>query len=131
VIQGGDQLLRDRAWSPISMPSFSALVSLLASTSAPVMSMSVLVETEDALVAPAFSYMRWEVGAGTFSLDRGPVIKPVITTVLPASGASDATTGGRTGIRLKANTTSTRRQAGSRSSNLPTQSHLVSYKGEP
>ena len=54
-------------WSTTSTSSFSALVSLLAPTSAPVISMSVLAETELAVVAPARSARRWKTGRGTFS----------------------------------------------------------------
>ena len=60
-----------------------------APTSAPQISMSVLAETDDAVVAPARSHSRWKAGRGTFSPLRGSAIEPVITTVLPASGASE------------------------------------------
>jgi hypothetical protein len=66
-------LLRHRrpGGSTTVTPSFSALVSLLAPTPAPVMSRSVLAETEDAVAAPALSQRRWKVGRGTFSPERG------------------------------------------------------------
>ena len=54
---------------------------MLAPTSAPVMSMSVLPETDDAVVAPARSQSRWKVGRGIFSPLRGSEIVPVMTTV--------------------------------------------------
>src|SRR6476469_1354587 len=88
-------------WSTTWTPSFSALVSLAAPTSAPVISRSVFAETDVAVVAPAFSHSRWKVGRGTFSPERGSLIAPVTTTVLPASGASDATTGGRSSPRTQ------------------------------
>ena len=53
--------------------------------------MSVLAETDEAVVAPARSHSRWNAGRGTFSPLRGSAIVPVMTTVLPASGASEAT----------------------------------------
>ena len=66
--------------------------------------MSVLAETEEAVVAPAFSHRRWKTGRGTFSPERGSAIEPVMTTVLPASGASEATTGGRSSSRTSSDT---------------------------
>ena len=51
--------------------------------------MSVLAETDEAVVAPARSHRRWKTGRGTFSPLRGSAIEPVTTTVLPASGAPD------------------------------------------
>ena len=42
-------------------------------------------------LAPACSHSRWKAGRGTFSPLRGSAIVPVMTTVLPASGASAAT----------------------------------------
>ena len=83
------------AWSTISTPSFSALPVLLAPTFSPQISRSVLAETDDAAVAPARSASRWKVGRGIFSPLRGSAIVPVMTTVLPASGASPLTSGGR------------------------------------
>ena len=54
-----------------------------------------LAETDDAVVAPARSHRRWNAGRGIFSPLRGSAIEPVMTTVLPASGASAATSGGQ------------------------------------
>ena len=58
-----------------------------------------LAETEEAVVAPARSPSRWNAGRGTFSPLRGSAIEPVMTTVLPARGAPQATTGGRSSSR--------------------------------
>ena len=86
---GGDQLLPDHGLVDDLDVELLGLRVLLAPTSAPQISMSVLAETEDAVVAPAFSHRRWNVGRGIFSPLRGSEIVPVMTTVLPASGASD------------------------------------------
>ena len=99
---------RSSAWSTTSTPSFSALAVLLAPTFSPQISMSVLAETEDAVVAPARSQSRWNAGRGTFSPLRGSAIVPVMTTVLPASGASAATCGGRSSSSTSSSTPSSR-----------------------
>ena len=101
------------AWSTTSTPSFSAFAVLLAPTFSPVMSRSVLAETEDAVVAPARSHRRWNAGRGTFSPLRGSAIVPVTTTVLPASGASAATCGGRSSSSTSRFTPSSRRRTSS------------------
>src|SRR3954465_2479905 len=74
--------------------------------------MSVLAETEGAVVAPAFSHRRWNVGRGIFSPLRGSAIVPVMTTVLPASGASAATSGGRSSARTSTDTPRERTRPG-------------------
>ena len=72
-----------------------------------------MAETEEAVVAPARSHSRWNVGRGIFSPLRGSAIVPVMTTVLPASGASEATSGGRSSSSTSRFTPSSRIRASS------------------
>ena len=70
-----------------------------------------LADTDEAVVAPARSQSRWKTGRATFSPLRGSAIAPVTTTVLPASGAPDTTSGGRSSSRTSRSTPSSRRRA--------------------
>src|ERR671914_677660 len=56
---------------------------------------------------------RWNAGRPTFSPLRGSEIVPVITTVLPASGASAATSGGRSSSLTSRSTPNSRSRSSS------------------
>ena len=104
---------RSSLWSTTSTPSFSALAVLAAPTPAPQISMSVLAETEEAVVAPALSQSRWKDGAGDLLAAARIGDRAGDHDGLAGQRCAGDDRGGRSSSRTSRSTPSSRRRASS------------------